>query len=212
MPFGLCNAPATFQHLVNDIFREFLDNFVIVYLDDILIFSATLEIHQIHVKRVLATLRRHGLYVKEEKCDFEQASIQFLGLIISTEGIAMDPQKVKAILDWPAPSDKKAVQRFVGFANFYRRFVRGFSSIISPITQLTRQQIRFQWSQEAQVAFDKLKSLFISAPVLQHPDPALPYVLEVDASEVATGAILSQRQGPKALLHPVAFSSRKPAL
>lgn len=209
MPFGLCNAPATFQHLVNDIFREFLDYFVIIYLDDILIFSASLELHRIHVKKVLSTLRKHGLYVKADKCDFEKTSIQFLGLIISTEGIAMDPKKVEAILDWPAPSDKKGVQRFVGFSNFYRRFVKDFSTTIAPITQLTHQKVRFQWSPEAQTAFDKLKNLFTSAPILRHPDPTLPYVLEVDASEVATGAILSQRQGPKALLHPVAFFSRK---
>lgn len=121
----------------------------------------------------------------------------------------MDPQKVKSIQEWPAPTDKKGVQRFVGFANFYRRFIKGFSSIISPITQLTRQQSRFQWSSETQEAFDKLKNLFTSAPVLLHPDPAFPYVLEVDASESALGAILSQRRGQKALLHPVAFASRK---
>ena len=124
-------------------------------------------------------------------------------------GVAMDPQKVKAIQEWPAPVDKKGVQRFIGFANFYRRFIVGFSSIVAPITQLTRQHSRFQWSQEAQEAFTKLKALFTSAPILRHPDPALPFVLEVDASETATGAILSQRQGPKALLHPVAFASRK---
>ncbi|XP_073459953.1 uncharacterized protein [Aquarana catesbeiana] len=151
--------------------------------------------HRTHVKKVLYTLRKHGLYVKAEKCDFEKRSIQFLGLIISTDGVAMDPQKVQAILDWPAPFDKKGVQRFVDFANLYRRFVKNFSVIISPITQVTHQHTRFQWSSEAQLAFDKLKSMFISAPILQHADPALPYVLEVDASEVATGAVLSQRQG-----------------
>ena len=121
----------------------------------------------------------------------------------------MDPKKVEAILDWPAPSGKKGVQRFIGFSNFYRKFVKGFSTTIAPITQLTHQTIRFQWSLEAQAAFDKLKNLFMSAPILQHPDPTLPYVLEVDASAVATGAILSQRQGPKALLSPIAFFSRK---
>lgn len=209
MPFGLCNAPATFQHLVNDIFREYLDNFVIVYLDDILIFSTSLEVHRTHVKKVLSVLRKHGLFLKGEKCEFEKTTIQFLGFIISTKGVAMDPQKVRTIQEWPAPSDKKGIQRFFGFANFYRRFIRGFSSIISPITRLTCQQAKFQWPQEAQEAFNKLKDLFTSAPILQHPDPALSYVLEVDASESATGAILSQRSGPKALLHPVAFASHK---
>ena len=209
MPFGLCNAPATFQHFVNDIFRDYLDLFVIVYLDDILIFSPSLSKHREHVRCVLGRLRLHGLYAKPEKCELERQDIQFLGLIISVERIKMDPQKVSGILDWPAPKDKKGVQRFVGFANFYRKFIRGFSSIIAPITSLTKQASRFQWSPEAQSAFEKLKDLFISASILRHPDASLPYILEVDASETAVGAILSQRQGPKALLHPVAFFSRK---
>ena len=209
MPFGLCNAPATFQHFVNDIFKDYLDLFVVVYLDDILIFSPSIDRHREHVKNVLKRLRIHGLYAKPEKCEFERRSIQFLGLIISVNGIEMDPQKVTAILDWPAPVDKKGVQRFVGFANFYRKFIRGFSNIIAPITSLTKQTVRFHWSPEAQGAFEALKKLFTSASVLKHPDPSLPYILEVDASETAVGAVLSQRQGPKALLHPVAFFSRK---
>lgn len=162
------------------------DIFVIVYLDDFLIFLATLELHRSYVKMVLATLRRHGLSAKAEKCDFEKEFIQFLGLIISTKGITMYPQKVKAIVDWPALMDKKGVQRFVGFANFYRTFIKDFSTIISPTTQETHQHARFQWSSEAQVAFDTLKSLLNSAPMFQHPDPELPYVLEADASEIAT--------------------------
>lgn len=209
MPFGLCNAPATFQHLVNDIFREYLDDFLVVYLDDILIFSSTIELHKGHVKKVLTILKQHKLYLKVEKCEFERSVVQFLGFIISADGIAMDPQKIQAIQDWPAPSDKKGVQRFIGFANFYRKFISGFSTIVAPITQLTRQHNSFRWSEAAQEAFLKLKDLFSSAPILHHPDPSQPYVLEVDASEIATGAILSQRQGPKAILHPVAFASRK---
>ncbi|XP_018410495.1 PREDICTED: myeloperoxidase-like [Nanorana parkeri] len=121
----------------------------------------------------------------------------------------MDPQKISAILDWLPPMDRKGVQRFVGFANFYRRFIRDFSKIVLPITQLTRKLSRFQWSQEAQAAFTQLKLQFTSAPILRHPDPELPYVLEVDASEAAVGAVLSQRQGLKSLLHPVAYFSRK---
>ncbi|XP_073491307.1 uncharacterized protein [Aquarana catesbeiana] len=209
MPFGLCNAPATFQHFVNDIFRDILDLYVIVYLDDILIFSSSLADHRRHVRNVLVRLRQHGLYAKLDKCEFERQSIQFLGLIISVEGIKMDPQKVSAILDWPAPTDKKGVQRFVGFSNFYRKFIKDFSKIIAPITELTKQGARFCWSSQAQAAFEKLKGLFTSASILKHPDPALPFVLEVDASEIAVGAVLSQRQGPKALLFPVAFFSRK---
>lgn len=157
MPFGLCNSPATFQHFVNDIFCDYLDLYVIVYLDDILIFSSTVDDHCRHVQNVLTRLRQHGLYAKPEKCEFELQSIQFLGLIISVEGIKMDPQKVTAILDWPAPVDKKGVQRFIGFANFYRKFIRGFSAIIAPITELTKQGTRFLWSPKVQSAFEALK-------------------------------------------------------
>lgn len=151
MPFGLCNAPASFQHFVNDIFQDFMDIFIIVNLDDILIFTISLDAHQGHVKRVLGRLRQHGLYPKGEKCEIEQRSIQFLRLVISPEGIKMDSQKVSAILDWPAPTDKKGIQRFVGFANFYRRVIRGFSTILTPITQLTKQNLRFQWTSETDV-------------------------------------------------------------
>lgn len=209
MPFGLCNAPATFQHFVNNIFRDYLDLYVIVYLDDILIFSSSLADHCRHVRNVLTLLRQHGLYSKLEKCEFELQCIQFLGLIISVDGIKMDPQKVSAILDWPAPVDKKRVQRFISFSNFYRKFIRGFPAINPPITKLTKQGTRFSWTPKAQAAFEKLKELFTSATILKHPNPALPFVLEVDASEIAVGAVLSQRQGAKALLYPVAFFSRK---
>lgn len=156
------------------------------------------------MKKVLSKLRKHHLYAKAEKCDFENQTIQFLG-----HGISMDPQKVAAVLEWPAPTDRKAVQRFVGFANFYWKFIKNFSGIISAITLLTKQHVPFRWSTEAQTSFEQLKALFTSAPILKHRDPSLPYILEVDASEDAVGAILSQRQGPKSLLHPVAFFSKK---
>ncbi|KAM5171940.1 uncharacterized protein ACMZJ9_004758 [Mantella aurantiaca] len=155
---------------------------MVAYLDDILIFSDTLAEHRDHVAKVLSTLREHRLFAKAEKCQFEAASINFLGLIISTQGLAMDPQKISAILGWPSPFDRKGVLRFEGFANFYRRFIKGFSGIIAPITALTSPSVRFRWSPEAEEAFRTLKKLFTSAPILQHPDPTLPYVLEVDAS------------------------------
>lgn len=127
--------------------------------------------------------REHRLYAKSEKCEFERHTIQFLGLILSSDGIAMDSQKVSAIIDWPVSTDKKAVQRFVGFANVYRKFIKDFSGIISPITQLNGLRTTFSCTTQAQVVFEKLKNLFTSAPILKHPDPALPYVLEVDASK-----------------------------
>ncbi|KAM5180636.1 uncharacterized protein ACMZJ9_001142 [Mantella aurantiaca] len=149
---------------------------VIAYLDDILIFSDSLSEHRDHVRRVLSALREHRLYAKAEKCQFETPSIHFLGFIISTQGLAMDPQKISAILDWPSPSDRKGVQRFVGFTNFYRRFIKGFSGIIAPITALTSPSFHFCWSPEAEEVFLTLKRLFTSVPFLKHPNPALPYV------------------------------------
>lgn len=134
-------ALATFQHFVNYIFRDFLHIFMIVYLDDILIFSISLDAHQGHVKRVLGRIHQHGLYSKGEKCELEQCSIKFLGLVISPEGIKIDSQKVSAILDWSAPTNKKGIQRFVGFAYYSRRFIRGLSAIITTITQLTKQNL-----------------------------------------------------------------------
>ena len=162
-----------------------------------------------HVCKVLNRLRLHSLYAKVEKCEFERLTIQFLGLVISPTGIEMDPKKVSAILDWPTPLDKKGVQRFIGFANFYRKFIKNFSTIVAPITQLTKQNLRFRWNPEAQKAFDTLKGLFTSAPILSHPNPALPFLLEIDASEVAVGAVISQRSGDKDLMLPVGFYSRK---
>lgn len=208
MPFGLCNAPATFQHFINDVLRDLLDQFVIAYLDDILIFSDSLQEHRKHVSIIFERLRKNRLYIKLEKCEFEQTKIQFLGYIISPEGLSMDPDKIKAVVEWPAPRNIKEIQRFLGFANFYRKFIRDFSKVVAPITQLTKKGQLFTWSPEAQAAFSKLKTLFTSAPILVHPDPELPFVVEVDASDSAVGAILSQRIGEKMQLHPCAYFSR----
>ncbi|XP_075180996.1 uncharacterized protein LOC142251834 [Anomaloglossus baeobatrachus] len=209
MPFGLCNAPAAFQHLVNDIFRDIMDQFMVIYLDDILIFSDSLQEHQEHVKTVLTRLRENHLYIKLEKCEFHCSQIQFLGYVISPQGLNMESGKIQAILDWPEPGNIKEVQRFVGFANFYRRFIRNFSEIVRPITLLTKKGQKFVWSTQAQEAFHRLKVCFTSAPILVHPNPALPFIVEVDASDYALGAILSQRTGDKSLLHPCAFFSRR---
>ncbi len=129
MPFGLTNAPVVFQHLMNDIFREYMDEFVVVYLDDILIFSKNQEDHDKHVRLVIATLREHGLYAKLEKCEFNKSSMVFLGYMISPNGIFMDKSKVETIQCWATPSSVKDVQRFLRFANFYRRFIKGYSKI-----------------------------------------------------------------------------------
>ncbi len=208
MPFGLTNAPAVFQHLMNDIFREYMDEFVVVYLDDILIFSKDQETHDKHVRLVLATLQEHGLYAKLEKCEFDKSSVAFFGYVISPDGIFMDKSKVETIHCWATPSSVKDVERFLGFANLYRRFIKGYSKITTPLTTLTCKDKPFSWNPTAQATFDTLKMAFTSAPILIHPDPAKPFIVETDASDFALGAILSQF-GTDGLLHPVAFYSQK---
>ncbi|XP_038822213.1 uncharacterized protein LOC120022396 [Salvelinus namaycush] len=209
MPFGLSNSPAVFQALVNDVLRDMIDQFIYVYLDDILIFSSSLQEHVQHVRRVLQRLLENGLFVKAEKCIFHAQSVPFLGYIVSTEGIHMDPDKVKAVVDWPSPDSRKALQRFLGFANFYRRFVRNFSQIVASLTALTSPRVTFRWSDTAEAAFAKLKSRFVSAPILIAPDPSRQFVVEVDASEVGVGAVLSQRSSSDDKMHPCAFLSHR---
>jgi hypothetical protein len=208
MPFGLTNAPAVFQHMMNDIFREYLDHFVVIYLDDILVFSSNIKEHTRHVRLVLAKLREHGLYAKSEKCEFDRTCVEFLGYVISTQGITMDTQKVKTIQEWVVPTRVRDVQSFLGFANFYRRFIKGFSVIAQPLIALTRKDATFEWTTAAQKAFDLLKRAFTTAPVLLHPDPTKPFQVETDASDFAIGAILSQPD-EDGVLHPVAYYSRK---
>uniref|UniRef100_A0A6I8RAB1 Gypsy retrotransposon integrase-like protein 1 n=1 Tax=Xenopus tropicalis TaxID=8364 RepID=A0A6I8RAB1_XENTR len=210
MPFGLCNAPAVFQEFVNDIFRDLLGKSVVVYLDDILIFSQDLETHRSQVKEALSRLRENSLFAKLDKCTFEVPKISFLGYIISSRGFEMDPAKVSAIQKWPLPQSTKAIQRFIGFANYYRQFIKGFSSRIAPILSLIRKGGRPNcWPPVALEAFQSLKDAFISASVLRHPEPHLPFFIEVDASDVGAGAILSQRHSADGKLHPCAYFSKK---
>ncbi|XP_069498702.1 uncharacterized protein, partial [Ambystoma mexicanum] len=209
MPFGLCNAPAAFQYFMNDVLRELIDVCVVVYIDDILVYSSSEEEHQRHVKKVLERLRQHSLFAKLEKCVFNATEVEFLGFILSPNGVHMDSKKVDAIIKWPSPTSVKGVQSMLGFANFYRRFIPEFSRIVQPITALLKKNKRFEWSSEAEQAFQDLKAKFISAPVLKHPRPELPYIMETDASSLAMGAVLSQRDSVTNQLHPVAFWSRK---
>lgn len=208
MPFGLTNAPSAFQHFVNDILREHLDKFVIAYLDDILIYSNTPQEHEEHVKAVLSALRAANLFAKATKCEFHLPETRFLGYVVGANGIRMDLEKVQAILDWPLPTTVKSVQSFLGFANFYRRFIRNYSKIIAPLTALTKKGFTFEWTSTCTEAFEDLKKRFTSAPILRHFDPSAATYVETDASDYAIGTILSQK-GPDGIIHPVAFDSRK---
>lgn len=208
MPFGLTNAPASCQRMINDQLHEYLDVFVVAYLDDILIFSKTRTEHIEHVRKVLEKLKGANLLLKPEKCKFHKEELEFLGYIVGKNGIRMSPDKVQAVLEWPIPTTVKEVQAFLGFANFYRRFIAQYSAVAKPLTELTKKDQGFHWTNEAQRAFEDLKKRFTTAPILATFDPAQKIILETDASDFAIGACLGQltEQGK---LRPVAYYSRK---
>ncbi|KAL6362465.1 hypothetical protein LRP88_03747 [Fusarium phalaenopsidis] len=208
MPFGLTNAPAAFQRMINNVLREHLDIFVVCYLDDILIFSKTEEEHTEHVHKVLQTLQDAKLLVEPEKSKFHAPEVEFLGHIISHNEIRMDPKKVSAVKEWEEPTNVKEVQAFLGFANYYRKFLKAFGRIAAPLTELTKKDKTFVFGNKAKDAFDKIKELILSEPVLKMFDPSQPIELETDASDFALGAQIGQRDD-KGLLHPIAFYSHK---
>ena len=207
-PQGPTNAPAMFQFFMNDILREYLDVIAVGILDDVIIFSANTSEHVGHVRSILQVLRENQLYAKIEKCEFDKDEMTFVGYMVSKAGIGMDPAKVSAILDWPTPKTVKEVQSFLGFANFYRKFILHYSSLTTPLTSLTRKGVKFTWSSKADEAFRALQQAFTSAPILQHFQPDLPLTIEADASDFALGCILSQ-PSLDGSLHPICFYSRK---
>ena len=209
MFFGLTNSPATFQTMMNDILHDLImDGVVSVYLDDILIYTKTREEHRRVTRMVLERLREYRLYLRADKCEFEKERIEYLGVIISHNHVEMDPVKVSGVAEWPVPKNKKEVSAFLGFTNFYRRFIEGFSHLARPLFDLTRKDAPFQWTTEAQGAFDSLKQRITSSPILALPDDLRPYRVEADSSDYATGAVLSQQSGKDGKWHPVAFYSK----
>jgi len=207
MPFGLTNAPAVFQRFINFVMSDFLDKFVVVYLDNILIYSNSLDEHIDHVSKVLQALQDNYLLVKLEKCVFHVKEIEFLGHIITGKGIKTDPAKIAVVKDWPVPTSIKEVQSFLGFCNYYRRFIKNFSIVVNILFSLTRKESKFIWNSEHQEAFMKLKELLTSAPVLILPDPAKQFIMETNASHFALGCVLSQYDDNHHL-HPVYYYSR----
>ncbi|KAL0554438.1 hypothetical protein IC582_008359 [Cucumis melo] len=203
MSFGLTNAPAVFMDLMNRVFREFLDTFVIVFIDDILIYSKTEAEHEEHLRMVLQTLRDNKLYAKFSKCEFWLKQVSFLGHVVSKAGVSVDPAKIEAVTGWTRPSTVSEVRSFLGLAGYYRRFVENFSRIATPLTQLTRKGVPFVWSKACEDSFQNLKQKLVTAPVLTVPDGSGSFVIYSDASKKGLGCVLMQ-QGKV-----VAYASRQ---
>ena len=207
MPFGLSNAPATFQALMNDVLRPYLRRFVLVFFDDILIYSSSWAEHLQQVAIVLNELRAHQLHLKRSKCSFGAPSVAYLGHVISKDGVAMDVAKVAAVTSWPTPRSARGLRGFLGLAGYYRKFIRDFGLIAAPLTRLLRRDA-FAWDEEAAEAFQALKRALTTGPVLQMPDFDKEFMVDCDASGVGFGAVLHQGAEPLAFFNrPFATSS-----
>ena len=207
LPFGLTNGPASFQQYINDTLFDFLHKFCQAYLDDVLIYSKTKKEHRKHVCLVLERLRSAGLQVDIKKCEFDVEETMFLGVLVSGQGLRMDPEKVKVVVEWRTPKHLKEVQGFLGFANFYRRFIKDYSKTVRALNNLTKKDHPFVWNEACELAFQGLKDKIVSAPVLRHFDHSRQAILETDSSDWVTGGVLSQYDDD-GVLHPVAFFSK----
>ena len=197
MPFGLCNAPATFQRLMNQVLRKYLGKFVLVYLDDIIIYSKTFEEHKEHVRLVFEALRAASLMMKPKKCKFAQKELRFLGHIISAEGIRTDPDKIAKMVTISPLSNLKELRSRLGLFSYYRQFIKGFSDITRPMYELTREEngkiVPFEWTAARQKAFEIIKAKLATAPVVAHPNFDKSFILYTDASGGGVGAVLHQK-------------------
>ncbi|GBG84024.1 hypothetical protein CBR_g37900 [Chara braunii] len=207
MPFELTNAPTTFQRCMNDLFRPWLYRFVVVYLDDILVFSKTLQEHQGHLKQVLEKLREANFKINAKKCDWAKTQVLYLGHVLDGDGVKPEDCKIAAIRDWPTPRMLTKLRSFLGLANYYRKFVRNFSTIAAPLRRLLRKETIWKWDKDCTSAMKKLKQALIEYPVLKAADPSLPFVVTTDASQYDIGAVLQQDDGNG--YRPVEFMSAR---
>ncbi|XP_050217488.1 uncharacterized protein LOC126668325 [Mercurialis annua] len=203
MPFGLSNAPSTFMRVMNQALRPFIGKFVVVYFDDILIYSANPEVHLQHLREVLCLLHKDSLFAAKKKCAFLTRKVLFLGYIVSEEGLQVDDSKIEVVKHWPQPSTITEVRSFNGLSSFYRRFIPHFNSIMAPVTDCMKG-VKFEWTAEAEAAFQQIKLRLTTSPILVLPDFSQPFELHSDASKLGIGAVLSQNS------RPVAYFSEKP--
>ncbi|GKC08245.1 putative reverse transcriptase domain-containing protein, partial [Tanacetum coccineum] len=203
MPFGLTNAPAVFTDLMNRVCKPYLDKFVIVFIDDILIYSKNKKEHEEHLKAILELLKKEELYAKFSKCEFWIPKVQFLGHVIDSQGIHVDPAKIESIKDWASPKTPTEIRQFLGLAGYYRRFIEGFSKIAKPMTKLTQKKVAFEWGDKQEAAFQTLKHKLCSAPILALPQGAENFIVYCDASHKGLGAVLMQNE------KVIAYASRQ---
>lgn len=201
MPFGLTNAPSTFQCLMNHLFQPFLRKFVLVLFFGILINNLSLQDHVSHLQQVFDVMVQHSLFAERFKCDFGVANVEYLGHFLSKGGVATDLKKITSIQSWPQPTTLKQLKRFLGLSSYYWKFIQSYELISRPLTDLLKRD-NFHWSEEAEYAFLTLKSTLITAPVLDLPNYAIPFVVETDVSGLGIGAVLMQSG------HPIAFISK----
>ncbi|GJT35964.1 putative reverse transcriptase domain-containing protein [Tanacetum coccineum] len=203
MPFGLTNAPAVFMDLMNRVCKPYLDKFVIVFIDDILIYSKNKQEHKEHLKQILELLKKEELYAKFSKCEFWIPKVQFLGHVIDSKGIHVDPAKIESIKDWASPKSPTEIHQFLGLAGYYQRFIEGFSKIAKPMTKLTQKKVKFVWGNKQEAAFQLLKQKLCSAPILALPEGSEDFIAYCDASKKGLGAVLMQRE------KVIAYASRQ---
>ncbi|GKE93223.1 putative nucleotidyltransferase, ribonuclease H, partial [Tanacetum coccineum] len=203
MPFGLTNAPAVFMDLMNRVYKPYLDKFMIVFIDDILIYSRNEKEHEEHLKTILELLKKEELYAKFSKCEFWINMIKFLGHVIDSSGIHVDPTKIEAVKNWASPTTPSEIRQILRLAGYYRRFIEGFSKIAKPMTELTQKDRKFDWGEEQETAFQLLKQKLCDAPILALPEGSDDFVVYCDASIKGLGAVLMQR------MKVIAYASRQ---
>ncbi|GJT42941.1 putative reverse transcriptase domain-containing protein [Tanacetum coccineum] len=193
MPFRLTNAPAVFMDLMNRVYRPYIDKFVIVFIDDILIYSMSKEAHEVHLKLILELLEKEKLFGKFSKCEFSLQEVHFLGHVVNSEGIHVDPSKIDAVKNWKPPKTPTEIHSFLGLAGYYKRFITNFSKIVKPLTLLTQKDKKFEWGAEQENAFQTLKDMLCDALILALPEGTDNFLVYCDASNLGFGYVLMQR-------------------